>query len=320
MADFGLGVWVHSVYQLGDRDEIARHADRLADGGFDLLIPSVKNPPGYADFFTDVADVNPEYAEWDPLKVIIDECAERGIKVHPWFCIFPEGDASRLMREHPEAKATFDSRFPWACACQPVVQDYLFELYKSVAERYHPAGLHLDYIRTGGACQCDYCKAEMDKQGVDIGTVEYKDPDYQKWIEWRVQRITDFVRRVKQYTTAADLELSAAVFSNYPDCREQQGQDWVSWAEEGLVDFMFPMSYTNSVRMLRMRTIAHVAQLAGKVPLWEGLGKGSSGSALSGQIFEDQVKGALELGAQGVVIFSYPAVTDEDIAAVKKLR
>ena len=31
-------------------DEVEQHEKRLANAGFELVIPYVKNPPGYADF------------------------------------------------------------------------------------------------------------------------------------------------------------------------------------------------------------------------------------------------------------------------------
>ncbi|MFP4028170.1 MAG: glycoside hydrolase family 10 protein [Candidatus Brocadiia bacterium] len=313
MIDAGLAVWAHSVYQFGDADEIARHADRLAQGGFDILIPSVKNPPGSVDFFTDVGNVNEKYPDWDPLRVIIDECNARGVKVHPWFCIFPEGEESRLLNEHPECEAQFESRFPWACACNPTVQDYLFELYRDLAQRYKPAGLHLDYIRTGGNCTCDYCQIAMQKRDVDITEIEYRDPDFQKWVEFRISNITGLVERVHDYTRDHDLELSAAVFADYPRCSESQGQDWVDWTRQGLVDYIFPMNYTNSLRMAEARAVCHKTLVGNQVPLWEGLGKASSCSALSTADLELQVDKCLDAGANGIVLFSYPAVTDEDI-------
>lgn len=317
MAKLKLGTWSHSVYDFGEQDEILRHADRLAEGGFGLLIPCVKNPHGFADFFTEVADVNPKYPDWDPLRVLIDACQERRVKVHLWFCVFPEGRDAKLLREHPEYEAQIETQFPWACACRPEVREYLLALYKDVGKRYRPDGLHLDYIRTGGPCKCGYCKKEMTARGVDIAKVEHGGPESQKWVRWRADKITSFVRRMRTICNRGGLELSAAVFSGYPDCIEHQGQDWVAWAEQGLVDYLFPMTYTVSPRMLQMRTVAHVAQVGRRVPVWEGLCKQAGAIRLTTRGLAAQARLARECGAKGVVLFSYPAVTNADIKALK---
>lgn len=320
MHEFGLAVWSHRITDFGGKDEVKGHAESLAEAGFDILIPCVKNPPGAADFLTDVADVNPDYPDWDPLKVLVGACRERGVKVHPWFCVFPEGERSRLLREHPEFAAKLDGRMRWGCACRQEVQDYVFELYRSLALRYRPDGLHLDYIRTGGVCKCEFCRSEMGARGVDLEKVEFKDPAFVEWTDWRVSRLTGFVRRLREFTRAEGMELSAAVFPSYPDCIGSQAQDWVGWAEEGLVDFLFPMNYTNSLQICLTRTISHVALVGDGVPVWEGLGKKSSCSELSTEALAAQVRGVREAGARGVVLFQYRAVTEEDVQAIRRVR
>ncbi len=321
MSEFGLGVWSHNIKDFGGKNELKERIAALADAGFDLVIPCVKNPPGVVDFFTDAANVNPAYPEWDPLEVLIKACQAKDMKVHPWFCVFPEGTGSKLLNEHPEYKAEIDQRMRWACACRPEVQDYVFELYRSLAGHYGPAGLHLDYIRTGGPCTCEFCRSQMHERGVDIGQVEAGTRDYDSWTQWRVSRITDFVRRVHELTAAEGIELSAAAFSGYPDCIVSQGQDWVQWAEQGLVDYLFPMTYTQSPRVAAMRTTAHLAQVAGKVPVWEGLCKRASRFArCTPEELVEQMRGVLDQGAQGVVVFSYSSLGQEDLAAIRALK
>ncbi len=321
MDRFGLGVWSHNIKDFGSKAELKERVKQLADTGFDLVVPCVKNPPGAVDFFTDVANVNPDYPNWDPLRVLIETASERGMKVHPWFCVFPEGDGSKLLHEHPECRAKIEGRMRWACACRPEVQDYVFELYKSLAHNYRPAGLHLDYIRTGGRCVCDFCKAQMRERGIDIEAVDQGTPEFEQWTRWRAGRITDCVRRVHELTQAEGIELSAAAFSGYPDCIESQGQDWVQWAEEGVVDFLFPMTYTQSLRVATMRTVAHLAQVAGKVPVWEGLCKRASRFArCSPEELVEQIGAVLEKGAQGVMIFSYSSLEPGDFEAIGQLR
>jgi uncharacterized lipoprotein YddW (UPF0748 family) len=320
MANPGLAVWSHGITDFGGRDDIPRRADTLAENGIDILIPCVKNPPGAVDFQTDLADVNPDYPDWDPLKVLIEACRARDVKVHPWFCVFPEGEQSRLLREHPEFTAVMDGDRRWACACIEEVQDYVFGLYEGLVQRYRPDGLHLDYIRTGGICKCDFCRRELDKRGVDIDTVEGKNPAFEVWTDWRVSRIKDFVRRVHGLTGQNDMELSAAVFAHYPACVRTQGQDWVRWAEEGRVDYLFPMNYTNSTRDAVALTVTHAALIKGRVPLWEGLGRDSSDSLLSADGLEKQARAVLAAGADGVVVFKYKSLTSEDLAVFRQLK
>ncbi len=321
MDEFGLGVWSHNIKEFGGKAEVRERVGQLADAGFDLIIPCVKNPPGAVDFFTDVANVNPAYPNWDPLKVLIEAASQRGMKVHPWFCVFPEGDGSKLLQQHPDYLAKIDQRMRWACACRPEVQDYVFELYESLAQHYRPAGLHLDYIRTGDRCGCDFCKAQMQERGVEIEEADQGTSEFEAWTQWRAGRIADFVRRVHGLTQAEGIELSAAVFSGYPDCIESQGQDWVQWAEEGAVDFLFPMTYTQSLRVAVMRTVAHLAQVGGKVPVWEGLCKRASRFArCTPEELVGQMRGVLDRGAQGVVIFSYGSLEAEDFAAIERLK
>ncbi len=320
MPNFGLGVWSHRIGDFGSEGEIQDHVDRLAEGGFDILIPCVKNPPGAVDFRTDLANVNPSYPDWDPLGVLVDACRESGLDIHPWFCVFPEGQESRLLEEHPEFEAKIDGNRRWACACRPEVQNYVFNLYKDLSENYDPSGLHLDYIRTGGICRCDYCRDQMEQKGVDIESVEFRDPESEKWVNWRSSRITDFVRRMRKYTSSRNMELSAAVFADYPRSVRSQGQDWVQWADLGLVDYLFPMNYTNSLLACVSRTICHNAIIGKRVPLWEGLGKYSSASQLTREALGEQIKGVLDAGADGVVLFHYGALTDEDIDEIKLIR
>jgi uncharacterized lipoprotein YddW (UPF0748 family) len=312
--------WAHSVKNFGaSSDEVQLHVDRLAGAGFDLIIPCVKNPPGYLDFRTDVGYVNPDYPDWDVLAVLDEKASGSGMKVHPWFCVFREGDGSKLLSEHPEYAAVFESPSRWACACRPEVQNYVLKLYEILMSNYPVAGVHLDYILTGGLCQCDYCTAQMKQRGIDIHTVEPRDPGMATWVDWRCERVSAFVERLHGITQTKRVELSAAVFSGYPDCRQSNGQDWVAWAERKLVDFLFPMTYTNSTRDARMRTRCHRALVGDRIPIWEGLGKRSSASELSTAVMMEQIEACLAERSQGIVLFSYPALSDEDLAAIASL-
>ena len=318
---FHFATWAHSVSNFGDNsDEVKKHVQRLSDEGFELIIPCVKNPPGYADFKTDVAEVNPSYPDWDPLRVLTESATENNMKVHPWFCVFPEGENSKLLNESAHLAAVFESsNRRWACACRPEVQEYELALYKSVADGYPIHGLHLDYIRTGGQCRCDYCSEQMSSRGIDIKGISRKNSSFAEWTDWRCDRVTSFVKKMHKLTQSKNIQLSAAVFADIPSCRISNGQDWAKWAEKKLVDFLFPMNYDNSTRNVKLRTRQHVAVVKDNCPVWEGLGKASSASQLSTETMIEQIRTARKEGAEGVVLFHYPALSDEDLTMIKEL-
>jgi len=330
LQEFHKGVWAHSAGSLGEDEESIRRAiARLADGGFNLLIPCIKQVSGYVDYHSKLARVRPEYQDWDRLTVITESARQHGIKIHPWFCVFTEGKNSVLMENHPEFRAkdregndaVQGNILHWACTARPEVQDYEFALYEEVMDNYDIAGVHLDYIRVGehAFCRCSYCqKASGVKK--PLTEISQKDVEWSGWIDWRASNVTRFVKRVREAATEKNMEVSAAVFPQYPECIVDDGQNWAQWAEMGLIDFIFPMNYTNSTEIAVRRTTNHVASAKGNCPVWEGLGKQSADSATSTQTLIEQTKGVLEEGAEGIVIFSYPAVTDEDIEALKAIK
>ncbi|MCD6336092.1 MAG: hypothetical protein J7M27_12330, partial [Candidatus Latescibacteria bacterium] len=70
---------------------------------------------------------------------------------------------------------------------------------------------------------------------------------------------------------------------------------------------------------VQKRTRNHIAQIKGGCQVWAGLGKRSSRSVLSTEALVAQTKVAMEEGAEGIVIFAYSSLTDEDMAALAKL-
>ncbi|MHC4294565.1 MAG: glycoside hydrolase family 10 protein [Planctomycetota bacterium] len=330
MKKFGLGTWLHRIMQFKTAESVDVELDKLADAGFDVLVAAIKNKHGALDYLAEVGNVNDEYpTDVDPLKLLIEGCKKRGMKFHAWFCVFAEGAKSKFRLENPEIEAVIPGRPKdkpvFACATRPEVQDNVFKQYEEVVTKYRPDALHLDYIRTVGHCVCDYCKSEMKKRGVDIEQYDpqadgHPDKGFKQWTEWRISRVAEMVKRVSEMAHGAGLEVSASVFPNYPECLETQGQDWVLWAEKGYVDYFFPMNYTNLHREAIMRTVAHKALLGDKAVLWEGLGKQSHNTNQTTDELIEQVRLVLDVGIPGVVLFEQRQLTDEDYAALKKLR
>ncbi len=322
--------WLHKLPSTPE--EVRAVARRVADAGFDMLLPCVKQTSGIADYQSKVARVRAEYAGWDPLMVLAEESNKLGLKVHAWCCVFPEGDQSNLLEAHPDFAAVAGSEqantepFRLGCANRPEVQDYEAAIYQELIDNYPIAGVHLDYIRfTSGLCWCDYCKADyrgtMGGDLNNLGFFKWREEgaqDMDRWIKWRCDIITRFVRRIRKASAAGDKELSAAVFFYYPGNLSDIGQDWEDWCREGLLDYVFPMNYSVSTQIAAKWTRNNLAAMKGVkgCRLWEGILRPAN---MSTPRFIEHVRAILDAGVEGVTIFEYPYITNADFKALKEL-
>lgn len=105
------------------------------------------------------------------------------------------------------------------------------------------------------------------------------------------------------------VKVSAAVFGNWPRARVSIGQDAKLWVEEGYLDFVCPMNYTNDTAYFRRLVDAQVDAVGGQIPLYAGIGVWRHQSVAT---FADQIAVARELGADGFVGFCYEVSTVQD--------
>jgi uncharacterized lipoprotein YddW (UPF0748 family) len=102
------------------------------------------------------------------------------------------------------------------------------------------------------------------------------------------------------------VEISAAVFRNWPSDRDSIGQDWKLWCDEGWLDFVCPMDCIESNALFR-NTVENQKVWAGKVPLYPGIGLSvwkDFGDAVK---IAQQIEIVRELGVPGFTVFNYDA-------------
>jgi hypothetical protein len=88
-----------------------------------------------------------------------------------------------------------------------------------------------------------------------------------------------------------------------------------------MIDFVSPMNYSTSLETVKERMAETMARVKGtNVKVFDGLGKKSSAGYNPPQEFFKQVEAALEAGADGVAIFHYGVLEEEDIERLSKLK
>ena len=333
------GVWIHGLSHAHNKDEMRQMAQRMVDNDIDILFACIKQVDGYVDYPSRIAAQSQWSRGRDPLQELAEVSQEVGLKVHAWFCNFPEGAGSNLLRAHPEFRAiqnhpakglqsdhsedAWGEYLRWSCSNRPEVRDYQYSLMAEVIDNYSVEGVHFDWIRSGFyQCYCSYCQGKCrELTGADLLTeMGNFHPNARLWYDFRAQNITDLVGRVCDKAHAAGKETSAAVFCTFPLSYNEQAQDWPRWLREGYLDLAIPMTYTTIPAETHYYTVNHVALHAdaGRGELWEGISAGGLGGHIDAEMMEQLTRSALEARSPGLVVFSYPELSDEKFAAIKK--
>jgi uncharacterized lipoprotein YddW (UPF0748 family) len=272
------GTYVVSWRQMTSPEKIDQFIQEAADANFNTVFVQVR---ARGDAFYNSSFVSrSEYLEgkdlsFDPLAYAVQKGHEQGLEVHAWLnAIIAWGtdkaapkDPNHIFNKHPEwlmrdstGKIAYPNRKtdprnsvvegPYFLAPgNPEVQDYLFNVYMEVVEKYDVDGIHFDFIRyparmgpnTPGV---GYDDVSMNRFKAETG----KEPaQYSKvWDQWRADQITNIVSRIYKGTKErnSEVEVSASVLAAWDLGLGRVFQDWRKWMELGILDFVIPMSYS----------------------------------------------------------------------------
>ncbi len=321
---FRKGAWAPRALIHRAPDSLRQRMAELAEAGISLLAPCIPvpySPWNDPDYYTGGTGVIEGYPDWNPFQGMIEIAHEFGTEIHLMTSCFNIGREAPIFQDHPEMVAQFPSAGDWswaarkqgnyACGMQLRAQKYVFDRLRTLVERYHPDGIHLDYIRTGTQCVCDYCVEQMARQGLDIRAIQRRyddqrdlwlhtgtqhmlrkygvlkpvswgvqepvpdDEELGRWIDWRIDRLTGFIAQMYNYTHKYGMELSCAVKFFWPAQVPTGAQDWVRWGREGIFDQMCQMDYDR--RPDELRTVIRESQellAGGTSQYWPGVARG----------------------------------------------
>lgn len=142
----------------------------------------------------------------------------------------------------------------------PDVQAYTTEVYLNVVRNYDVDGVHLDQVRyyEGDPLHWGYNPTSVAifnaRYGADPGSQPA--PNDPLWVAWRRDQVTALVQRIYTAVKAVkpNVAVTAAVVAwgrgpqSADDWQRQPPyasvlQDWHTWLERGIVDYVLPMDY-----------------------------------------------------------------------------
>lgn len=322
-----VGVWMHPG-MFGREKEAAvekmrQTLDEYLKSGINSLFMLVKNTTGHVYYESEIGVKDPAY-DWDFFGLFLEEARERGMEVHPWFCVFPEAALLGQVREHPDWLIVGPGRemVRNVNPALPEVRAYEISLMTELARKYGVDWIHLDYIRFPCEPTEPYFshdartrKLFLEETGIDFNALKARDsgnPYWNVWLEWNREQVTRFVRelRAELGKTGRQVKISAAVFPDPDNARVLIGQDWLEWGRQGLLDMLCPMLYTNDLPLferLTKRALAarRIEAQAGLVDTaGAGLVKGATASQVkgSGTTKKENIAAAQVRTTRGVLV------------------
>ncbi len=313
--------WCHSAFGLSGQnwDDSIRF---LKENGFNVILPNMLW--GGTTYYP--SKVLPAYAELaergDQIEQCLAACRKYGVACHVWKVNWnmsgkaPKDFVKRMVREGRVQKL-FSGKVEesWLCPSHPDNQELEVASMLEIVRAYKVDGIHFDYIRypDGNACFCEGCRQRFEAK---LGrAVAHWPQDTRKneevraaWLAFRRANIDTVVRRVSHEAHAIrpSVQVSAAVFRNWPMDRDSIGQDWGMWCEQGWLDFVCPMDYVDSNGAFRSIVNTQKA-FAAKVPLYPGIGLSCWQDPRDAAKLAEQIAITRELGLSGFTVFNYDA-------------
>jgi uncharacterized lipoprotein YddW (UPF0748 family) len=267
-------------YALGTKTDVDKVISTANDLNISDIFVQVRarGEAFYDSRFESVSTVIKE--PFDPLQYMIDQAGKTGVRVHAWVNMFFIWSGNDMPKD-PEHLVNYRSEyilrndgFPdyqslRAQGCEgffldpriPQIQLDLLNILQEIAERYNISGIHLDYFRYPGLTfsftpasrtlfMMEYlydpwliynsANQYSNERGYEVFL--HADNEYREslitTITLYLQTITHTIKEINP-----DLEISIAVKPDPVQAKYRFFQDWLTWLQKKLCDFVVIMNY-----------------------------------------------------------------------------
>ena len=148
----------------------------------------------------------------------------------------------------------------------PTVNEHLLLVIDELLKTYDVDGLHLDYVRfqdifygyNKEGIALFKNKFNFNPKDIDRGIFSQRfgynessaDSLKSIWQNYKLNSVTEFIRSVKYLlmNDAIDIDLSVAVKPHFINAKYRYYQDWYSWLQEGIIDYVVVKNHTPDIQ------------------------------------------------------------------------
>lgn len=297
----------------------------LSAAGFNLILPNMLSS-GSAYYPSEFV---PMISEEDELAQCIEAAHKHGIEVHVWKVnwalwrvnedsLFNYEKDNRIQISYDNKRVPqvsrelgWNQKYDWLCPAHPKNRELEKDLMMELVRKYEVDGVHFDYMRYPYEPLC-YCETCRKKFVVETGLVLDNWPDdvwkggkYREvYLDWRRELITTSAREIAAAIHDYDpyVCVTLAARSGLEHAYNSDAQVWWEWDDEGILDFVCPMNYSEKPSEYIQSIREHFPLVKGSIPYYGGIGLFRMKDH---QLLIKAIQGGRELGQDGFVIFSY---------------
>ncbi len=312
--------------------EFAAAFERMRAAGIGIYIPFVMS---HGQHYFESELLGPPSR--DLLAACMEAGNEVGLEVHPITGLgavsavaAAEGEGDGMYDPGPECADLPGWARNWPCAAWTENRKTITQVARDMIRDYEPDGLALDYLRYPNTavldthpCHCEVCQEEREawlgKPLPDAEDLARPGVMYHE-VKMRNRFVKTLLHSLREVADDGDLPLSLAARARYLKDAVPEGQDWAEWCQQGLLDFVCPMSYNPCFERFQRFVAEHrnLVEDTG-VPLYSGIGRSSSLGTITAEQMEQQIRYALEHGADGVCIFHVGALEEADYEVLARI-
>ena len=250
---------------LSSRETMIKLVDFSKASGIKILFVQIYRA-NQAWFSSEVGDPAPYEAALktvgeDPFAFLIKEAHGKGIEVHAWLnmlslsanentLLLKKYGPDILTRNLEEKKTLADYKIDSQYFLEPGDTRVRKELVTMVGEivRAYPEldGVQFDYIRYPDSHpRYGYTPINMDRFKKTTGLKKIKEGS-RAWTDWKRTQVTELLKLLVQSARSVrpGIRVSATGCMSYTRALHEAFQDWPSWLNKGVVDFVTVMNYS----------------------------------------------------------------------------
>lgn len=256
----------------------------------------------------------------DPFSFLMRQAHQAGIEVHAWVNMLSlsANAEAPILRKYGSDILTQDRQNKKTLSEYKIDDQYFLEpgdprvrkellwLVREILLAYPDLdGIQFDYIRYPDTHPV-YGYAPENLRRFQQATGIF-DPEEKNliWQDWKRQQVTELLKMLvdQARTIRPRIQASATGCMPYARAYYEAFQDWPSWLERGLVDFVTAMNYSVIPDEYAKRNEAIKAKTRQFHKVFLGVGAYKSASTVS--VFEEEFYSCEQSGARGCVFFHY---------------